>query len=84
VLAINGEADQLLDAQLNVNEIKAALDLSKNADATVLLWPLLDHRLQCYWAKPAFKGWGTLECCSPEISDNVASWIGSRFVRKAG
>ncbi len=75
VLAINGEKDLQVPADVNLNAIKKALDKAKNKDVTVKSFPNLNHLFQeCKTGSPS--EYGTIEqTISPVVLEEIGRWV---------
>jgi fermentation-respiration switch protein FrsA (DUF1100 family) len=79
VLAINGEKDLQVPAEINLTEIAAALERGGNPDATALMLPGLNHLFQEADTGSPSEYAQIPETMNPAALDAVSSWILSRF-----
>ena len=79
VLAINGEKDFQVLADLNLNGIKDSLKKANNNDVTIKKMPSLNHLLQTAQTGAADEYKKIEETVSPKALKLVADWINIRF-----
>jgi pimeloyl-ACP methyl ester carboxylesterase len=79
VLAINGEKDLQVPAEVNLAEIAAAFERGGNPDATTLLLPGLNHLFQEADTGAPTEYARITETMNPAAMDAVSSWIVARF-----
>ncbi len=79
VLAINGEKDLQVPAEVNLAEIAAALERGGNDDATTLLLPGLNHLFQEAETGSPTEYARIQETMNPAALEAVSSWILARF-----
>ena len=79
VLAINGEKDLQVPADVNLNAIKNALDKAQNKNFTIKKFPNLNHLFQeSTTGSPS--EYGTIEqTISPVVLDEIEKWIKTRM-----
>jgi uncharacterized protein len=75
VLAVNGDKDLQVPADMNLLAIEAALKRGGNADVTVQVFPGLNHLFQ-QCGKCTLSEYGQLEqTMAPEVLEAVGKWI---------
>jgi pimeloyl-ACP methyl ester carboxylesterase len=79
VLAINGEKDLQVPAEVNLTEIAAAFERGGNPDVTTLMLPGLNHLFQEAETGSPTEYASITETMNPAALDAVTSWILSRF-----
>ena len=79
VLALNGELDLQVPAEVNLREVAGALARGGNPDATTTMLPGLNHLLQrAETGSPSEYGQIT-ETMNPAALEAVSAWILKRF-----
>ena len=79
VLALNGERDLQVSADLNLPEIGKALKAAKDPDVTLRRLPNLNHLFQHATTGDISEYAKSAETISPEVLDIVTKWILERF-----
>lgn len=79
VLALNGERDLQVSADLNLPEIGKALKAAKDPDVTLRRLPNLNHLFQHATTGDISEYAKSAETISPEVLDIVTQWILERF-----
>jgi pimeloyl-ACP methyl ester carboxylesterase len=79
VLAINGEKDLQVPAEVNLPEIAAALERAGNPDVTTLMLPGLNHLFQEAETGSPAEYARIPETMNPAALNAVSSWILTRF-----
>lgn len=75
VLAINGEKDTQVSADVNLNAIKTALDMSKNYRYEIKKYPNLNHLFQ-ESETGNLDEYGEIEqTISPEVLEDITVWL---------
>jgi uncharacterized protein len=84
VLALFGEKDFQVDAQVNAEAVRTALDAAANQDYEVVLLPGLNHLFQ-HAETGGIEEYGVIEeTFAPAVLERIVEWIGSRFPRPDG
>ncbi len=79
VLALFGEKDLQVPAEVNLREVRAALERGGNPDATTTMLPTLNHLFQeSVTGAPSEYG-GISQTMSPVALEAISSWITERF-----
>jgi pimeloyl-ACP methyl ester carboxylesterase len=84
VLALNGEKDLQVAAELNLPAIAQALKMAKNRDVTLKRLPNLNHLFQHATTGDIAEYAKSEETISPEVLDLVTKWILVRFGKGEG
>lgn len=79
VLALNGERDLQVPAEVNLREIGAALERGGNPDATTRLLPGLNHLFQLAETGAPSEYARISETMNPAAMEAVSTWILQRF-----
>jgi pimeloyl-ACP methyl ester carboxylesterase len=79
VLALNGDRDAQVDAEINLAAIEAALERGGNPDYTVEALPGLNHLFQEAATGSPTEYAAIDQTMSPRVMDRVAEWILERF-----
>jgi pimeloyl-ACP methyl ester carboxylesterase len=79
VLALNGERDLQVSADLNLPEIGKALKIAKDPDVTLRRLPNLNHLFQHATTGDIAEYAKSEETISPEVLDIVTRWILERY-----
>jgi len=75
VLAVNGEKDLQVPAEINLNAIRQALKSGGNSDVTIIEFPGLNHLFQeCETGSPS-EYIKIEQTFAPEALDAVTTWI---------
>jgi alpha-beta hydrolase superfamily lysophospholipase len=82
VLALFGEKDFQVDAQVNAEAVRAALAAAKNPDHEVRTLPGLNHLFQ-HAKTGGMDEYATIEeTFAPEALSTIGDWIVTRFPQK--
>ncbi|MEQ1902694.1 MAG: alpha/beta fold hydrolase [Pirellulaceae bacterium] len=83
VLALFGEKDLQVSAELNIPPMKAALEQAKNADFEIVIMKGVNHLFQtCKTGLPAEYA-GISETLAPEVISKICDWLALRLSAKA-
>lgn len=82
VLALFGEKDFQVDARVNAEAVRAALDAAGNPDHEVRSLPGLNHLFQ-HAGTGDIREYGTIEeTFAPDVLATIGDWITARFAKK--
>jgi pimeloyl-ACP methyl ester carboxylesterase len=84
VLALNGEKDLQVPAQVNLREIRSALERGGNPDVTARLLPSLNHLFQEAETGSPSEYARIPQTMSPVVLEAVSDWILTRFGAPSG
>jgi pimeloyl-ACP methyl ester carboxylesterase len=82
VLALNGEKDLQVPAEVNLSEVRAALERGGNADVTAMMLPTLNHLFQESVTGSVSEYARISQTMSPVALEAIGSWILKRFGSK--